>query len=84
VNDCTGYIYFERNDLTAALEYCQSALDEEPSLEEAHRLAMRIHGARGNRAGVIRQYEQCKLILKKEINASPSPETVSLYEVLNS
>ena len=77
-------IYFEKKDFTAALEYCQSALDEEPSLEEAHRLAMRIHGARGNRAGVTRQFEQCKYILEKEIHASPSPETVSLYEVLKS
>lgn len=73
---------FYLSDYPAALESCQSALAEEPSLEEAHRLAMRIHAARGNRAAVSRQYEQCKLILKSEVNAPPSEQTVALYETL--
>ena len=75
-------IHYKAKDFTSALEYCQYALDEEPSLEEAHRLAMQIYAARGNRAGVSRQFERCKMILKSEVNASPSPQTVSLYEEL--
>jgi ATP/maltotriose-dependent transcriptional regulator MalT/DNA-binding SARP family transcriptional activator len=77
-----GELYFEKKDYIAALEWCQSALDEEPYMEEGHRLAMRIHGARGNRAGVSRQFEQCKYLLKKEIDAAPSSETLLLYEKL--
>jgi two-component SAPR family response regulator len=75
-------LYFDGGDLTAALEYCQYALDEEPCFEEAHRLAMRVYAARGNRAGINRQFERCKMILKDQVNAAPSPQTVMLYEAL--
>jgi LuxR family transcriptional regulator, maltose regulon positive regulatory protein len=75
-------LFFESGNYGAALEYCQLALDEEPCLEEAHRLAMRIYGMWGNRAGVNRQFERCKLMLKNQVNATPSPQTVALYETL--
>ncbi len=76
-------LFFEIRDYNSALQYCQRALDEEPCLEEAHRLAMQIYAIRGNRAGVNRQFERCKLALKSEVNALPSPQTVSLFETLS-
>jgi LuxR family transcriptional regulator, maltose regulon positive regulatory protein len=75
-------ILFETSVYNTALEYCQLALGEEPCLEEAHRLAMQIFAARGNRAGINRQFERCKQALIDEVNALPSPQTLSLYESL--
>ncbi len=74
-----GKLLFDLNNFAEALELCHRILGEDPCLEEAHRLAMCVYAARGNRAGINRQYERCRLALKKEVNADPSPQTVELY-----
>jgi LuxR family maltose regulon positive regulatory protein len=65
-----------------ALQSCQAALNIDPSLEEAYRLAMRGYDAEGNRAGVIRQYQACIQSMQDEFGAGPSPQTVHLFEQL--
>jgi ATP/maltotriose-dependent transcriptional regulator MalT/DNA-binding SARP family transcriptional activator len=69
-------------DYQSALNYCQRAIKEDPCQEDAHRIAMRIYAAMGNRAFVIRQYEQCRLALLNEVDAPPSFQTQALYESL--
>ncbi len=75
-------IHLEGGQLQDALDFSQRALEEDPCLEAAHRLAMRIHAAMGNRAAVARQYERCRQALLQEINALPSPQTQSLHDTL--
>lgn len=75
-------MYMERKAYKTALRYCYQALTEDACLEDAHRLAMRIHAATGNRAAIVRQYERCRIALTKEINAPPSQQTRDLYETL--
>jgi two-component SAPR family response regulator len=75
-------MYMERKAYKTALRYCYQALTEDSCLEDAHRLAMRIHAATGNRAAIVRQYERCRVALIKEINAPPSQQTRDLYETL--
>ncbi len=65
-----------------ALQSSQAALNIDPSLEEAYRLAMRGYEAEGNRAGVIRQYQACIQSMQEEFGAGPSPQTVHLFEQL--
>ncbi len=65
-----------------ALAYCQRALKEDPCQEDAHRIAMRIYAAIGNRALIIRQYEQCRQALLNEVDAPPSFQTQALYKSL--
>ncbi|MDY6872995.1 MAG: bacterial transcriptional activator domain-containing protein, partial [Chloroflexota bacterium] len=74
--------FVERKTYKTALRYCYQALTEDACLEDAHRLAMRIHAAMGNRAAIVRQYERCRTALTKEINAPPSQQTRDLYETL--
>ena len=74
------YIAFAEHE--NALDYCQCTLTEDSCLEAAHRLAMRAYAAMGNRAGVKRQFECCRLALKEEINAAPSRQTENLYQTL--
>jgi len=57
-------------------------LAEDPSMEDAHRLAMRIHAALGNRADVARQFALCQKVLLEEVAAPPSPQTEELYASL--
>jgi LuxR family transcriptional regulator, maltose regulon positive regulatory protein len=75
-------MYMERKAYKTALRYAYQALSEDACLEDAHRLAMRIHAATGNRAAIVRQYERCRAALTKEINAPPSQQTRDLYETL--
>lgn len=75
-------IYMERKAFKTALRYTYQALSEDACLEDAHRLAMRIHAATGNRAAIVRQYERCRAALTREINAPPSQQTRDLYETL--
>jgi DNA-binding SARP family transcriptional activator len=73
---------FQVDAKDTALEWCQRLLYEDPCLEDAHRLAMSIYAATGNRAGVARQYSLCHKALQEEIAAPPSPQTEELYALL--
>lgn len=72
----------EKRNYKTALKYCNQALTEDPCFEEAHRTAMRIHAAMGNRVAVVRQYERCIAFMMEEIGAPPSHQTEELYKSL--
>jgi DNA-binding SARP family transcriptional activator len=76
-------IYFNQSNFELAMDYCQRALSEDNLLEDAHRLAMRIYAAMGNRSGLVQQYQRCVEVLEREINATPSPQTLELFLNLN-
>ena len=69
-------------DYDGALRLSQQALSDDPCQEEAHRLAMRVYAAQGNRAMVTRQYELCRQSLLDEVGADPSNQTRILYQSL--
>ncbi len=77
-----AHLQMEASDYNAALASCQRILTDDPCLEDAHRLAMRIHAATGNRIAIARQYAQCQRALLEEIDAPPSPQTAELYALL--
>ncbi len=75
-------LHLEEGEFAFALDNCQRILTHDPCQEEAHRLAMRVHAALGNRAGVTRQFERCRQALLEEANAPLSGETETLYDGL--
>ena len=79
---CLAQLTLRAGASDTALEWCQRVLVEDPCLEDAHRLAMRIYAANGNRAGVARQYSLCQKVLQEEVAAPPSPQTEELYAQL--
>jgi LuxR family maltose regulon positive regulatory protein len=76
-------LFLEDSYNDKVLEYSQKLLALDPCLEEAHRLAMRAYSAKGDRAGLVRQFERCRKALHDEIDAPPSPQTISLFDTLN-
>ena len=72
----------ERRQYELALTRVKTLLTLDACMEEAHRLGMLIHAAMGNRAGVMRQYEQCCQALLAEFNTQPSIQTQQLYHTL--
>ena len=78
-----SYLSLNRRDYDTALVFSQRAIQHDPSLEEAHRLAMRAYAGTGNRLAVARQYTSCRQILLDEFGAEPSEETRRLFEQLS-
>ena len=66
----------------AALTPCWNILREDPCHEATHRLIMTIHAQAGNRAGIVRQFEQCRKALLDEVNAPVSSQTLHHYQHL--
>jgi DNA-binding SARP family transcriptional activator len=50
--------------------------------EPAYRGLMRALASAGDRAGALAVYEQCRFVLRAELDLDPSPETVALAERL--
>jgi two-component SAPR family response regulator len=71
-----------QEDKEAALSYAQRAVEADPFSEQAHRLVMRVYAAMGNRTALIRQFDRCREVLRQELDASPSPETIRLFQAL--
>lgn len=61
-----------------ALGYARRLLSLDRLEESAHRLVMRLYALSGQRAAALRQYEDCRRILKAELYAEPEEETLSL------
>jgi ATP/maltotriose-dependent transcriptional regulator MalT/two-component SAPR family response regulator len=75
-------LYYEARNLVDALAVCQRVLEEDICLEDAHRLAMKIYAAQGNRAAVARQFAACQQALLNEVDVPPSHQTAELYATL--
>ncbi len=74
--------FFKETNFEEAMEYCNRVFLADQYQEAAHRLAMRIYAAKGERPGVIQQYESIKQALQTHFGISPSAETKALVEEL--
>ena len=72
----------DSGEFSDALNICHHLIANDPGLEEAHRVAMRIHAAQGNRAAVIQQYNELKSTLRAQMGIPPSSITENLYRQL--
>lgn len=57
----------------------QRLLELEPADEAAHRALMRLYTDQGRRAAALRQYQECRGALKRDLNVEPGTETEQLY-----
>jgi DNA-binding SARP family transcriptional activator len=71
---------FQAGDYHACLDLAGRLLDGDPCREDAHRIVMRCHVRRGERAQALRQYQLCKEILRTELDVAPEPATEALFE----
>ncbi len=76
--DRIGALLIETGRLFDALEVGLAATSTEPLRESAHRLLIRVHLLQGNVAEAIRQYRTYAILLRRELNGTPSPEISNL------
>ncbi|HEY5731345.1 MAG TPA: BTAD domain-containing putative transcriptional regulator [Anaerolineales bacterium] len=69
---------------TEAVDLCQRILSQDNCWERAYRHSMLAYEGLGDRGQVGRTYQRCVQTLRDELNVSPAPETLKLYEKLTS
>jgi DNA-binding SARP family transcriptional activator len=69
-----------RGDLDAARDAAIRLLGRDPLREDAHALLITIHGLRGERSQVARQYRRLRRLLADELGVVPLPETELAYQ----
>jgi predicted ATPase/DNA-binding SARP family transcriptional activator len=74
--------YVENEDYSTAIKHGLRWLALDRLHEPAHRHLMRLYALSGHRAAAKRQFEECKRILKEELDAEPEEETVQLFKDL--
>ncbi len=62
-----------------ALRSARRLLMLEPWLEDIHRQLMRVLARSGQRRAALVQYQTCRRILREELAAEPSDETIALF-----
>jgi DNA-binding SARP family transcriptional activator len=65
-------------DVREALRASERLLALEPASEEGCRRLMRLRQARGDRGGALEAYARLRRVLREELDAAPSEETVAL------
>jgi len=73
-------LYEELGKPAPALDVLQKVVSEEPAHEEAHAGLMRLYARTGQRYRFLRQYEQLRQALRRELDAEPGVRTKRLYQ----
>lgn len=66
----------------AAISRYRRLLAKEPEREGWHRALMRVYAQAGERALALRQYQECRALLRNRLGIEPSKETRALYAEL--
>jgi DNA-binding SARP family transcriptional activator len=78
--DWLSQMQFESGELDHAIEVTARWVARDQLGEAAHRRLMQVYWAAGDRAGALQAYDACRVILERELNAEPAPETTALAE----
>jgi DNA-binding SARP family transcriptional activator len=67
---------------TQAIAYAVQLLQHDPLHEATYRRLMRLHALNHDRTAALRVYASCTQILQRELDVTPEPATVELYQQL--
>lgn len=70
----------QAQEYLVARQRAQQLLSTDPLSEETYRTLMRLSALSGDRAGVVRFYNQCVNVLQRELGVAPDAETVGAYQ----
>lgn len=73
-----GY-HVNQGEIDVGIRHYQTILSRDPYREEVHRQLMDAYARAGRRAEAVQQYQECRRILRQDLEVEPSPETESLY-----
>jgi DNA-binding SARP family transcriptional activator/predicted ATPase len=70
----------QQREYPAAVARVRHWLQHDPLDEQAYRWLMRLLALDGDRPAALQAYRQCADVLRRELGAEPSPETVGAHE----
>ena len=73
----------QAKDYGGALVHARAVLALEPLSEESHRRVMRLHYLAGDRAAALLAFDVCEQVLKDEVGARPSGQTLALLATVD-
>jgi DNA-binding SARP family transcriptional activator len=73
----------EAGDVPGAIQAGLRLVALDPAQEAGHRALMRLYSRQGRRTAALRQYQVCAGVLRRELGASPSPETRRLHQEIS-
>ncbi len=71
-----------QGDYARALYYARRLLVRDPLHEEIHRMVMRLSCLSGDRQAALRQFEECRELLRRELDVEPMPATLELHQAI--
>jgi SARP family transcriptional regulator, regulator of embCAB operon len=80
--DCRVEALVHNGETALALQQAREAVRLEPFRESGYRRLMQVLAGRGDRAEAVRAYEDCRRLLKEELDVAPSAETEALLRSL--
>jgi predicted ATPase/DNA-binding SARP family transcriptional activator len=83
VADLVGLLEKQR-EYASAIGYVRHWLDHDPLDEAAFRWLMRLLALAGDRVAALQAYGRCVEVLRRELSAEPSADTVMTYEGIRS
>lgn len=72
-------IYEARGDYRQSIERLNQLIAATPADEEAHRNLMRLYALTDNRQQSLQQYQLCRDVLRRDLDAEPERATVALH-----
>ncbi len=70
----------QEKDYLSAIRSAERLLHQDPLREGTYRHLMRLHALSGDRLGVVRTYQTCANVLKRELDIEVSPATQDAYQ----
>lgn len=64
------------------IDHGKRLLAQDPLREASHRALMQAYADAGDRAQALRQFEDCRSLLRRELAVEPSQQTVALRQVI--
>ncbi|MCC6297935.1 MAG: tetratricopeptide repeat protein [Anaerolineales bacterium] len=80
--DELAHLYLETNQLQDCLDICNLALNQDRYNELIYQLGMRAYAAMGDRASVVRCYQEYKTLLADGLGLEPSEEIELIFREL--
>jgi len=77
---CELYLQSQNPDL--AIQLCQQIIAEDNCWERAYRHMMLAYNQLGDHGQIARTFQRCEDVLQKELDVSPSPETIARFQDL--
>ncbi|WP_285674425.1 BTAD domain-containing putative transcriptional regulator [Paralimibaculum aggregatum] len=78
--DLFGRYLAEASDIPRVAVVAERLQKLDPLSEIAHRALMRMYSAQGQHTAAMRQFDECRALLERELGTAPGAETVALYD----